>query len=114
MKGTNKYNLILSVFYVPYVLGAPFLAVLGKYYGPSRVLPCMMFTFGTMTLLVVTVKNFGGLLALRIILGLAESGFFPLVIYYQTMFYRRLELARRLAIFYAASNIAGAFGGSFS
>ena len=35
----------------------------------------------------------------------------PLVIYYQTQFYRRGELARRLAIFYAASNIAYAFGG---
>lgn len=33
------------------------------------------------------------------------------MIYYQTQFYRRHELARRLAIFYAASNIAGAFGG---
>jgi MFS family permease len=33
------------------------------------------------------------------------------VIYYQTSFYRRGELARRLAIFYAASNIAYAFGG---
>lgn len=29
----------------------------------------------------------------------------------RTQFYRRGELARRLAIFYAASNIAGAFGG---
>ena len=47
MKGTNKYNIILSVFYIPYVLGAPFLAVLGKKYGVSRVLPMMMFTFGT-------------------------------------------------------------------
>jgi len=42
---------------------------------------------------------------------MAESAFFPLVVYYQTQFYRRDELARRLAIFYAASNIAYAFGG---
>jgi MFS family permease len=33
------------------------------------------------------------------------------VIYYQTTFYRRGELARRLAIVYAASNIANAFSG---
>lgn len=33
------------------------------------------------------------------------------MIFYQTSFYRRGELARRLAIFYAASNIAYAFGG---
>ena len=42
---------------------------------------------------------------------MAEAAFFPLVIYYLTMFYRRGELARRLAIFYAASNIANAFSG---
>jgi len=44
-------------------------------------------------------------------IGASESAFFPLVIYYLTTFYRRGELARRLAIFYAASNIAGAFSG---
>jgi MFS family permease len=73
MKGTNQYNIILSVFFVPYVLTAPFLAILGKKYGPSRVLPAMMLTFGSMTLLVVTVKNFAGLFVLRWFLGMAES-----------------------------------------
>jgi MFS family permease len=62
-----------------------------------------------MTLLAACVQNFGGLFALRFFLGVAESGFFPLVIYYLTTFYRRGELARRLAVFYAASNIANAF-----
>jgi MFS family permease len=42
---------------------------------------------------------------------MSEAAFFPLVIYYLTTFYRRGELARRLAIFYAASNIANAFSG---
>ncbi|KMP04045.1 tartrate transporter [Coccidioides immitis RMSCC 2394] len=46
--------------------------------------------------------------------GMAEAAFFPLVIYYLTTFYRRGELARRLAIFYAASNIANAFSGLLS
>lgn len=73
MLGTNQYNIILSIFFVPYVLTAPFLAILGKKYGPSRVLPAMMFTFGSMTLLVVTVQNFSGLFALRWFLGMAES-----------------------------------------
>ncbi|EME40139.1 hypothetical protein DOTSEDRAFT_74842 [Dothistroma septosporum NZE10] len=109
--GTNKYNILLSIFFVPYVLTAPFLGILGKVYGPSRVLPAMMVCFGSMTLLVTAVYNWSGLMALRWFLGMAESAFFPLVIYYQTQFYRRGELARRLAIFYAASNIAGAFGG---
>lgn len=80
----TQYNTILSVFFVPYVLTAPFLGILGKKYGPHIVLPCMMFCFGFLTLMVVTVKNFGGLMAIRWFLGMSESAFFPLVIYYQT------------------------------
>jgi hypothetical protein len=35
--GDHGYNIILSVFFVPYVLTAPFLAILGKKYGPNKV-----------------------------------------------------------------------------
>ena len=110
----DEYNIILSIFFIPYVLTAPFLGMLGKKYGPSRVLPCMMFSFGFCTMMVVAVFNFSGLMAIRWFLGMSESAFFPLVIYYQTTFYRRGELARRLALFYAASSIASAFGGLLS
>ena len=107
----NDYNTILSIFFIPYVLTAPFLGILGKTYGPSRVLPLMMGFFGFTTLMVTVAHNFGGLMAIRWFLGMAESAFFPLVIYYLTTFYRRGELARRLALFYAAQSIASAFGG---
>lgn len=104
----------MSIFFVPYVLFAPPFAMLGKKYGPHRALPVMMFCFGSMTLLVAAAHNFGGVFALRWFLGMAEGAFFPLVIYYLTTFYRRGELARRLALFYAASNIANAFSGLLS
>jgi hypothetical protein len=42
-----------------------------------------MFSFGCFTLLVVAVMNFGGLMTIRWFLGMSESAFFPLVIYYQ-------------------------------
>ncbi|KAF7854744.1 hypothetical protein EAF04_010312 [Stromatinia cepivora] len=107
----NQYNIILSVFYIPYVLCALPIAMLGKKYGPATVLPILMMFFGSFTILGVAVQNFGGMMTLRWFLGMSESAFFPLVIYYLTTFYRRGELARRLAIFYAASNIASAFSG---
>ncbi|PGG95540.1 hypothetical protein GX51_08222 [Blastomyces parvus] len=110
----GEYNLLLSIFFVPYVVFAPPVAMLGKRFNPARVLPILMFTFGLMTLLSAAAKNFSGMFALRWFLGMAESGFFPLVIYYLTTFYRRGELARRLALFYAASNIANAFSGLLS
>jgi MFS family permease len=111
IKGTNKYNLILSIFFIPYLLTAPFLAILGKRLGPNRVLSGMMLVFGTCTLCMAAATNFGGMMSIRWFLGMAESAFFPLVIYYLTTYYRRTELARRLAIFYAGQSIASAFSG---
>ncbi|KAJ4361056.1 uncharacterized protein N0V89_001625 [Didymosphaeria variabile] len=108
---SGQYNTMLSIFFVPYVLFAPPIAMAGKKIGPNRMLPILMFCFGSMTLLAASVKNFGGMMALRWFLGMSEAAFFPLVIYYLTTFYRRGELARRLALFYAASNIANAFSG---
>ena len=107
----NQYNLLLSIFFVPFVIFAPPLAMLGKKFSPARVLPVLMLSFGSFTLLSSAAHNFGGIFALRWFLGMAEAPFFPLVIYYLTTFYRRGELARRLAFFYAASNIAYAFSG---
>ncbi|KAI1990842.1 hypothetical protein LOZ54_002348 [Ophidiomyces ophidiicola] len=107
----GQHNLLLSIFFVPYVIFAPPIAMIGKRFGPARVLPILMFIFGSMTLISASAHNFGSLFALRWFLGMAEAAFFPLVIYYLTTFYRRGELARRLAIFYAASNIANAFSG---
>ena len=65
----NDYNLILSIFFVPYVLFAAPVAFVGKRLGPARVLPVLMFVFGSMTLLSAAVKNFGGMMATRWILG---------------------------------------------
>ena len=65
----NDYNVILSVFFVPYVLFAAPVAFLGKKYGPARVLPVLMLVFGSMTLISAAVKNFGGMMATRWILG---------------------------------------------
>ena len=44
----GQYNLVISIFFVPYVLFAPPVAMLGKRFGPARVLSILMFTFGSM------------------------------------------------------------------
>ena len=65
----SQYNIMLSIFYVPYVIFAPPIGMLGKKYGPNRVLPIMMFCFGSATLLASSVKNWSGMMALRWFLG---------------------------------------------
>ncbi len=57
------------------------------------------------------VTNFTGLLIARMALGVAEGGLFPGVTWYITLWYRRHECGYRMAIFFSAATLAGAFGG---
>jgi len=57
------------------------------------------------------VKDFKSLLIVRMALGLAEGGLFPGVTWYITLWYRRHECGLRMAIFFSAATLAGAFGG---
>lgn len=110
----NQYNILLSIFYVPLVLAGPPMNLLTKRFGASLILPLAMIMFGSMAMLSAACTNFGGIVTTRWFLGMAESGFYPGVIFYLTTFYKRNELAGRLSIFYAASEIAGAFTGLFA
>ena len=47
----------------------------------------------------------------RVLLGLAEGGLFPGVTYYISLWYPRQMQAKRVAIFFSAATVAGAFGG---
>lgn len=57
------------------------------------------------------VNNLNGLIIARLFLGIMESGYFPGVTFYLTNFYKRDELALRIAIFFSMATFAGAFGG---
>ena len=56
-------------------------------------------------------KNFSGLLAARFFLGVAESGLFPGVVFYLSMWYKRNEQHYRIALFLSSATIGGAGGG---
>lgn len=110
----QEWNNMLSIFYIPFVVFALPLSLAIKRYNAANVIPLLMFTFGSISLLSATAFNYGSLMAARWFLGMCESAFFPGIIYYLSTFYRRHELARRLSIFYAAANIANAFSGLLS
>ena len=57
------------------------------------------------------VHNYTELLVTRIFLGLTEAGLFPGVSYFLTLWYRRFEINLRIALFFSAATLAGAFGG---
>lgn len=57
------------------------------------------------------IKTLGGLIAMRVLLGVAESGLFPGATYLLSLWYPRSKLQLRIGIFFSAATVAGAFSG---
>lgn len=64
-----------------------------------------------MTTLSGLVHSFGGLLAVRLFLGLCEGGLLCGMVLYLSTMYKKNELQLRVGIFYASASLSGAFGG---
>jgi len=56
-------------------------------------------------------QSFSGLLVARFFLGVTECGLFPGIVFYLSMWYKRNEQHYRIALFFSAVSLAGAFGG---
>lgn len=104
----NQYNIALLVFFIPYILFEVPSNIFIKKLKPSNWLSFIMFVWGIATICQGLVHSFGGLLACRIVIGLAEAGysyvqvfmltssFFPGCIYLLSMYYKRWELQKRI------------------
>ncbi|EGO05158.1 hypothetical protein SERLA73DRAFT_128891 [Serpula lacrymans var. lacrymans S7.3] len=71
----------------------------------------MMLVWGIVMTCHGVLVNYGGLLSLRFLLGLAEAGLYPGIVFYISSWYKREELGTRVAAFFTSATIAGAFSG---
>jgi MFS family permease len=78
---------------------------------PSIWLTFIMFFWSAAMIAQGFVSNYSGLMATRVFLGVFEGGLFPGVNYYITQWYQRHECGFRMALFFSAATLAGAFGG---
>ncbi|KAK0206541.1 MFS transporter [Desarmillaria ectypa] len=107
----NQFNMILAVFYITYILvELPSNWVL-KRMKANRWLPLLVFVWGIITTLTALVQNLGGLVGIRMCLGICEGGLLPGIVLYLSTMYKRHELQLRVGIFYASASLSGAFGG---
>ncbi|KAJ7221518.1 major facilitator superfamily domain-containing protein [Mycena pura] len=107
----KQYSIALTVTYVPYIAAELPSNLLLKTVGPNIMLPAMITLWGVVTTAQGSVKSYGGLLACRFMLGLLEGGVFPGIVLYLSFFYPRMRLQTRVAGFFSAASISGAFGG---
>lgn len=106
-----QYNVSLAVFFPFYVLAEIPSNLMMKRTSPSIWLSFIMVWWAIIMTLMGLVQSYAGLLVARMALGIAEGGLFPGVTFYITLWYRRHECGLRMAIFFSAATIAGAFGG---
>lgn len=107
----NEYNIALVIFFVPYCMFEIPSNILLKRLRPHVWLSGCMFVFGLASLCQGFVTSYGGLLAARWFLGMAETGMFPGCFYLISSFYVRDEAQRRITFFFSSATLAGAFGG---
>jgi MFS family permease len=67
--------------------------------------------WGAVSTCTAAVKNYQGLLAVRVFLGVTEAVFFPGVIYFLSAWYTKNELGKRLAALFIFQMVGSAFGG---
>ncbi|KAL2832293.1 major facilitator superfamily domain-containing protein [Aspergillus pseudoustus] len=107
-----QYNIALSLFFIPYVLlEVPSNILLKRFSRPSVYLGTLIVSWGIIMTLTGVVRNFGGLVAMRLLLGIFEAGFFPGSVYLCSLWYMPRELGTRVASFFCASALSGAFSG---
>ncbi|KAK4048922.1 hypothetical protein OIV83_004478 [Microbotryomycetes sp. JL201] len=107
----NDYSIALSVFFITYCLCEVPANLMLKKLRPSLWLAMITVAWGIVMTLMGVVQNFGGLVGARLALGIAEAGLFPGVIFYLTLWYPRHLSQQRVALFFSAATIAGAFSG---
>ncbi|QLI74746.1 uncharacterized protein G6M90_00g107700 [Metarhizium brunneum] len=103
----NEYLTGLTVYFIGYI---PCNIIL-KRTTPRLWLPTLTIAWGIVATLLGIVHNLAGFFVARFFLGVTESGLFPGVVFYFSMWYRRRERQYRISLFFSAASLAGAFGG---
>lgn len=108
----QQYNVALAIFFIPYTLAEiPSNMILNLFRRPSVFMGSIVFAWGIIMMCMGFVHGFAGLCITRVLLGLFEAGFFPGAVLIISKWYLPGESQTRIALFFTASALAGAFSG---
>ncbi|KAI9052613.1 hypothetical protein LZ554_003956 [Drepanopeziza brunnea f. sp. 'monogermtubi'] len=106
-----QYNDCLAILFPFYIAAEIPSNIMMKRLRPSIWLTFIMVFWSVAMICQGFVKDYSGLMTTRVFLGIFEGGLFPGVNYYITNWYPRHECGFRMALFFSAATLAGAFGG---
>lgn len=108
------YGLGAGIFFIGYVVfEVPSNLILHRV-GARRWIARIMITWGVVSAGMMFVQNVPTFYAMRLLLGIAEAGFFPGMLLYLTRWFPSRERARAVALFMTATAVAGLIGGPVS
>src|SRR5216684_7575102 len=112
--GEGVYALGAGIFYLGYVLCEVPSNLILRRTGARRWIARIMISWGLVTCAMMAVRGPWTFYLLRILLGIAEAGFFPGIILYLTYWFPGRDRARIVALFMAGSPITGLVGNPLS
>ncbi|MEQ9724750.1 MFS transporter [Pseudomonas sp. WHRI 8822A] len=112
--GAAAYGLGAGLFFIGYAMFEVPSNMLLQRYGAKVWLTRIMFTWGIVATAMAFVPNETWFYILRFLLGVAEAGFFPGVVYYFTKWLPAGERGKAMAIFLSGSAIASIISGPLS
>ncbi|KAI0460534.1 major facilitator superfamily domain-containing protein [Xylaria acuta] len=107
----NRYSIVTLAFFPTYIVFQPTSTVLVRKLGPRIHIAIITVAWGAVMLGMGFVKTYGQIVALRVIIGVLEAGFFPSAVYLLSTWYTRYELGRRYGLFYLIGSVTSAFSG---
>ena len=110
----SVYGLGTGIFFVGYFLfEVPSNLILART-GARVWIARIMITWGLISSAMAIVRTPASFYALRFLLGVAEAGFFPGIIYYLSRWFHAAERASAISRFMTATAVAGIIGGPLS
>jgi len=107
--GGTRYEWLGTVFYIAYIL-SQWLQMGWKQFKPHVWCSAVVLIWGFIASIQATVSTWGGLMACRAFLGMAEAAYGPGVPLYLTYFYPRDKVGFRHGVFIAGAAMANAYG----
>ena len=108
------FGLGAGMFFIGYVLfEVPSNLIMGVV-GARRWIARIMVTWGVLTSALAFVHTPAGFYGVRLLLGIAEAGFFPGIIFYLAHWIPARERARASALFLTSTALSGVIGGPLS
>ena len=108
------FNLGYGIFYLGYLVFELPSNLLLRRFGARRWIARIMISWGLVSCCTMFVRDQWSFYALRILLGIAEAGFFPGIILYLSYWFPQQQRAKMTAFFMLAIGFANVFGNPVS